>query len=65
MPMPETPDQTDADAPTSALFSQNKNTSQDSPLLLAFIGTRDFRHFLGVSSGDNPWLAKVTHQKSL
>lgn len=37
MPMPETPDQTDADAPTSALFSQNKNTSQDSPLLLAFI----------------------------
>lgn len=36
MPMPEAPDQIDADNPTSALFSWNKNTSQNSPLLLAF-----------------------------
>lgn len=37
MPMPEAPDQIDADAPTSAPFSQNKNTVQNSPLLLGFL----------------------------
>lgn len=30
MPMPEAPDQTDADAPTSTLIFQNKNTSLNS-----------------------------------